>query len=194
MEERAAYISESEYIALEENSKYKNEYFNGQIYAMAGASENHNIIATNILSELRFQLKKKDCIVYGSDMRVKVKKTGLYTYPDISIACGDRKFSGEKPDTLLNPIVIIEILSDSTEAFDRGGKFAHYRQLDSLYEYILVSQTEKKIEKFLRNHTGKWELTETTMEALEMELLSVDCKLLIEEVYEKTDFTIQNKA
>ncbi|MCB1189732.1 MAG: Uma2 family endonuclease [Leptospiraceae bacterium] len=187
MEEKALYYTETEYLDLEENSETKNEYFNGQIYAMAGASVKHITIASNLIMSLGFQLRKKNCVVFGSDMRVKISDTGLYTYPDISIACEDRKLTGDKTNTLLNPVVIVEVLSDSTERYDRGEKFAHYRQLSSLQEYVLVSQNSKKIEKFSRNSAGKWELTETTVEVPEIDLPMINCKLSIEEVYDKVD-------
>ena len=187
MEEKAIYYTETDYLTFEEGSETKNEYFDGQIYAMAGASAKHSVITVNILSELRTQLRKKNCTVYGSDMRIKVNETGLYTYPDISVACEDRKLIGDKTNTLLNPVVIVEVLSDSTESYDRGAKFEHYRQLSSLKEYVLVSQNDKKLEKFSRNSNGKWELSETTNEVTELDLPSIGCKLSIDEIYEKTD-------
>ena len=185
MEEPASLYTETEYLEYDLHSDHKNEYFNGQIYAMAGASEKHNVISMNISISIGLQLRNKPCQVYAGDMRIKVKSTGLFAYPDLLVVCPEKLFSGEKPDTLLNPIVIIEILSDSTESTDRGAKFAHYRQIPSLREYILVSQNSGKIEKYHLNASSKWELEETTEENTQIELHSISCVLRLEEVYDK---------
>lgn len=187
MEETIKYITEAEYLEYEIKSEQKSEYFDGQIINMAGASEIHNTISCNVVSELRFQLKKKACQVYASDMRIKVENTGFYAYPDILVVCPEKKFTGDKPDTILNPIVIIEILSESTESYDRGAKFAHYRQVPSLKEYILISQKEKKIEKYQLNSAMKWELEETTKDKQLIELSSISCYLELQEVYDKIE-------
>src|SRR5437667_1934288 len=121
--------SAEQYLALEREAEYKSEYINGQIYAMAGASREHIAIATNLIGELHAQLKGRPCRVYNSDMRVRVKPTGMYTYPDVAALCGEPRFDDEQVDTLTNPSVIIEVLSPSTEAYDRRGKFSHYRKL-----------------------------------------------------------------
>lgn len=118
-------------------------------------------------------------------MRLKVENTGLYAYPDLLVVCSDKKFSGDKPDTLLNPVVILEILSESTESFDRGAKFAHYRQIPSLREYVLISQNEKKMEKYQLNSSGKWELEETSEKNQKIELSSIACILELSEVYDR---------
>src|SRR5206468_6291774 len=118
------------------------EYINGQIYAMSGASREHNLIVVNLIRELSSQLRGRPCEVYASDMRVKVRPTGMYTYPDVVAVCGEPRFEDEQVDTLVNPAVIVEVLSPSTEAYDRGQKFAHYRKLESLTEYVLVAQNE----------------------------------------------------
>jgi Uma2 family endonuclease len=118
-------------------------------------------------------------------MRIKVKRTGLFAYPDLLVVCPEKLFSGDKPDTLLNPVVIIEILSDSTESTDRGAKFSHYRQIPSLREYVLVSQNLQKIEKYHLNASSRWELEETTEENTQIELHSISCVLRLEEVYDK---------
>jgi Uma2 family endonuclease len=185
MEEPASLYTETEYLEYDLHSDHKNEYFNGQIYAMAGASEKHNVISMNISISIGLQLRNKPCQVYAGDMRIKVKSTGLFAYPDLLVVCSEKLFSGEKPDTLLNPIVIIEILSDSTESMDRGAKFSHYRQIPSLREYVLVSQNLQKIEKYHLNASSKWELEETTEENTQIELHSIDCILKLEEVYDK---------
>lgn len=185
MEDSVRIYTETEYLEYDLHSEFKSEFFNGQIYAMAGACEKHNTISINIASELRTQLKNKPCKVYAGDMRIKVKSSGLFAYPDLLVVCPEQEFSGDKPDTLLNPVVIIEILSDSTESTDRGAKFSHYRQIPSLREYVLVGQNSQKIEKYHLNASSKWELEETTEENPQIELHSISCVLSLEEVYDK---------
>ncbi len=180
-------ISETEYFELERNSEIKHEYYQGEIFAMAGASEKHNVIVSNVIISLGVQLKKKPCRVYPGDMRLKIEETGLYTYPDVMVACGERKFGDEKLDTLLNPDVIIEVLSDSTETYDRGDKFLNYRLLDSLKEYVMISQNYRKIEKYSVNEYGKWVLTETDDENHVIFLESIGCELKLAEVYDKVE-------
>jgi Uma2 family endonuclease len=186
MEEPIRTYTEKEYLEWELKSDGKSEFLHGMIYAMAGASEKHNSISMNLSISLGTQLKNKPCQVYAADLRVKVKTTGLYTYPDLLVACPEKQFSGDKPDTLLNPILIIEILSESTETFDRGAKFSHYRQIPSLREYVLVSQDFQKIEKFELNSSSKWELDETTETITSINLNSIGCTLDLKEVYDKT--------
>ncbi len=187
------YISEEEYIEIERNSEIKHEYFDGEIFAMSGASRSHNLIVANVVGELRSQLKKKPCRVYPSDMRLKIETTKLYTYPDAMIVCGQDKFDDDHKDMLLNPDVIIEVLSDSTESYDRGKKFENYRKIASLKEYVLISQDVRKIEKFLKN--GKfWIFAETDDDNSEMILESVGCSLNLDEVYDKVFSEIGESA
>ncbi len=178
------YLSEQEYLEIERNSEIKHEYYDGEIFAMSGASRSHNLIVANVVGELRSQLKKKPCRVYPSDMRLKIEKTGLYTYPDVMIVCGQDRFDDKYRDTLLNPDVIIEVLSDFTESYDRGKKFQNYRKIVSLKEYILISQHVPKIEKFARaGHL--WTLSETDEDHPEIILESVGCVLNTGEIYDK---------
>ena len=140
------YYTAEQYLELERTSEGRHEYFDGEIFALAGGSENHNLLAANMGGILYNQLRKRPCKFYPSDMRVRVVKTGLYTYPDLSIVCGTAVFDEGDPDTLLNPQVIIEILSESTEKYDRGAKFENYRSIPTLRDYILVSQDKVLIE------------------------------------------------
>ncbi|HLC17134.1 MAG TPA: Uma2 family endonuclease [Thermodesulfovibrionia bacterium] len=150
-----------EYLALERKAEYKSEFVNGRIFAMSGASRKHNLIAGNIFRELSLQFKNRPCEVYMSEMRVKVSPTGMYTYPDVVAVCGDISLEDIHNDTLINPTVIVEVLSESTEAYNRGEKFAHYRSLESLQEYILVAQDKVRVERFVRQ--GKlWVLYEAS--------------------------------
>jgi Uma2 family endonuclease len=148
-----------EYQARERRAEFKSEYFRGEIFAMAGASYDHTLIKDNLAREIGNQLKNGPCRVLTSDMRVKVEAAGLYTYPDIAVVCDDPKFEDAEFDTLLNPRVIIEVLSNSTERYDRGAKFRHYRNLASFQEYLLVAQHEPVIERYVRQGDDSWVLS-----------------------------------
>jgi Uma2 family endonuclease len=180
-------LSPEDYLALERSVEYKSEYLNGAIFAMVGASKAHNLIVANTIAELRQQLKKRPCKVYPSDMRVKVSATGLYTYPDVAVVCGEDRFDDDQKDTLLNPTVIIEVLSDSTEGYDRGKKFEHYRQLDSLAEYVLIAQNRYHIESYRRQSDNHWLLTETSVPESSIRLNAIDCELTLAEIYDKVE-------
>ncbi len=163
----------------------KHEFLNGEIIAMAGASRHHNRIVANLIALLVFQLRGRPCDVYPSDMRVKIPATGLYTYPDVIALCHDPQFEDEAVDTLLNPSLIIEVLSPSTEAYDRGIKFTHYRSLEDLQLYILVAQDKPQIEIFRRQANGDWLLS--VIEGLEarVNLDVIGCELHLADVYER---------
>ncbi len=180
-------INEDEYIASERASERKHELINGVVVAMAGASPRHNAIVGNIVRALGNALANERCLVFPSDMRVHASATGLYTYPDVSVACDDLRFHPKFGDTLLNPRVIFEVLSESTEAYDRGAKFAHYQSIASLEEYVLVSQHEAKIEHYRRLDTGQWILTTYKGEAAVASLPALGCDLPLAEVYDKLD-------
>ncbi len=177
-------VSVAEYLAAERTSDQKHEYFRGEIFAMAGGSREHNLIATNIAGELRGALREQPCEVYSSDMRVKVEATGLHTYPDVSVVCGEPKFEEDKRDTLLNPIVIFEILSDTTEAYDRGKKFENYRAIPLFSEYVLASQNEVLVEHFVRQSDGGWVMRELRS-GESITLTSIGCTLPLDEAYLK---------
>jgi Uma2 family endonuclease len=184
------YYTPEEYLALERKAEYKSEYINGQIYAMSGASREHNLIALNLASELRSQLKGKPCEVYASDMRVKVGPAGTYTYPDVVAVCGEPRFEDAQLDTLVNPTVIIEVLSQSTEAYDRGEKFAHYRDLESLTDYILVAQNRIRVEHYVRyGDTGEqWMLTPISNLGSKLHLASIGCDVSLHDIYDRVEF------
>lgn len=180
-------LSEDEYLRFERASLTKHEFYNGRIYAMTGAKATHNLIAGNTLASLHRQLRATPCRVYPSDMRVKVVKTGLNTYPDIVVVCGQPHFTDTVEDTLLNPLVLIEVLSPSTERYDRGMKFQHYRTIDTLHEYLLIAQDHVHIEHFSRQESGLWVLQEATERTAALTIPSIDCTLTLQDVYEKTD-------
>jgi Uma2 family endonuclease len=182
---QTAYITPEEYLALERKAEYKSEYFEGEIFAMSGASPEHNQITANVLAEIHAQFKKRLYRVYVNDMRVKVSPTGLYTYPDIVALCDKPRFDDAQKDTLLNPTVLIEVLSDSTANYDRGTKFKHYRTLDSLKEYLLVAQDEYHIEHYIRQANNQWLLSETSNLQEVIELPSINCHLALTDIYDK---------
>ncbi|SLM31969.1 conserved hypothetical protein [Desulfamplus magnetovallimortis] len=182
-------ITPEEYLSLERDSEIKNEYFAGEMYAMAGASRSHNKISTNIVRVLGNQLIEKPCSIFSSEMKVKIEAIKKYTYPDIVVVCGNEEYDDENNDILLNPVVIIEILSDSTEAYDRGDKFSHYQFIDSFAEYILISQYFQKIEKFIRKKDNTWiyskyEKTEDTIT-----IHSINCQLSLSDVYKDVNLS-----
>lgn len=181
------YFTPEEYLELERQAEYKSEYFNGEIFAMGGASPRHVLIVTNVASELRSQLKKQPCTVYSTDLRVRVSPTGLYTYPDVVVVCGKPLFSDERKDTLINPILIVEVLSKSTKDYDRGDKFEQYRTLDSLKEYVLIAQDRHHTEHHVRQTDNTWLLSETNRIEDRIELISIGCHLELVEIYDKVD-------
>ena len=180
--------TQAEYLALERAAETKSEYRYGQIYAMTCVSREHNLIAGNLFRELSVQLRKGDCETYVSDIRVRVNRTGLYTYPDVVVACGPILFEDGHVDTLLNPVVIIEVLSPSTEAYDRGEKFAHYRRLDSLQEYVLVSQDRVRIERYVRQGE-QWVLSERSAADDVLEIAAIGCRVSLADIYERVTFS-----
>jgi Uma2 family endonuclease len=176
-----------EYLALERQAEFRSEYIDGSIVAMSGGSREHSLIAGNLAGEMRSQLKGRPCEVHGSDMRVLVSQTGLYTYPDVIVVCGEPLFLDEKRDILLNPTVIVEVLSPTTESYDRGKKSGHYRTLSSLREYILVAQDEVFVERYLR-HGDVWELTDFRRLDDTLSLTSIDCHVPLREIYARIVF------
>lgn len=178
-----------QYLAIERDREYKSEYFAGEIFSMTRASEAHNLVAFNVANVLGRQLKDRPCKAYMSDMRVTIEATGLTTYPDASVVCGPPRFYDEHRDTLLNPQVIVEVLSPSTESYDRGKKFEHYRKLDSLQDYVLISQDRRQIECFTRQADGRWTLSETGIPGTSLRLASIDCDLPVDEIYTKVELT-----
>lgn len=184
-------LTADDYLALEREAEYKSEFYNGEIFAMAGASRAHVKIVGNLNSELTQKLKKRPCNTYSTDLRLRVNATGLYTYPDIVVTCGQEIFADDQKDTLLNPKVIIEVLSDSTKDYDRGGKFAHYRKLDSLQEYILVAQDEPHIEQLVRQSDGSWIFSEINGLDATLRLNSIECEIATAEIFDKVDFPVK---
>jgi Uma2 family endonuclease len=181
-------LTPEEYLAIERDVPGKHEYYRGEMFAMGGASREHNLITGNVAAALHALLAKRPCESYHNDMRVKVSATGLYTYPDVVVTCEKPRFEDPVLDTLLNPQAIVEVLSDSTEKYDRGKKAEHYRQLESLREYLLVSHDRPHVELFTREEDGVWRLTEATGLEGSIELPTIACRLSLADVYAKVEF------
>jgi Uma2 family endonuclease len=178
-------LSAEEYLALERQSAERHEFLGGEIFAMTGASRRHNLIAGNVFAALHVQLAGRGCEVYTHDMRVRVPAADLFTYPDVVVACGGPQFADAETDTLVNPTLIVEVLSPTTESYDRGNKFAHYRTLPSLAEYLLLAQDRVRAEHFVRQGDGGWLLTETADPAAVLHLPSIRCSLALAVVYDR---------
>ena len=194
MATRAAqtYLTPEEYITLERKAipnveTVRSEYINGEIINMPGASFAHNLITNNISGELHTRLKGTGCAVFANDMRISIPTAKSYFYPDVGVVCEDPRFEDDVFDTLLNPIVIVEVLSPSTEASDRGEKFAHYRQLPSLQEYVLVAQDQIRVEHY-RRQERQWIFTDFEKHDEILPLPSIECELPLQDIYERVTF------
>jgi Uma2 family endonuclease len=181
-----------EYLAFERQSAEKHEYFKGEVFAMAGASNMHNLLFSNLFGEIASKLKGKPFRPYGSDMRVHIPQNTLFTYPDISIFCGSINSLDKERDNAIGPVVILEILSPSTKNYDRGGKFLLYRDIPSLKEYILVDTEFTHIEAFRINLVGQWELTEYKTKEEVLSLTSIELTLSMRDIYEDTQLGQRN--
>jgi Uma2 family endonuclease len=179
------YLSPEEYLAVERRAKYKSEYVDGVMYAMAGGSERHNLIAGNLITELNIQLRAAPCRVYPSDLKVRVPNSKRFFYPDVSVVCGETQFADDERDVVLNPVLVVEVLSESTAAFDRGKKFQSYQQIESLQEYLLVSQDEFVVEHYLRQEDGHWLYTKVSGLDDAITLPNMKCQLSLKDIYNK---------
>jgi len=181
-------ITTSEYLSMERNSSEKHEFAFGEIFAMTGASAKHVEIVGNIAGELRGQLRQRPCRVYSTDLRICVDADHRYTYPDVVVVCDQPRFVDDQLDTLLNPELIVEVLSESTRNYDRGDKFQHYRGIASFREYLLVDQTRVHVERYTKQTDGTWSLWETDAMNDAVRLESVGVALAVSEIYFKIDF------
>ena len=183
----------SEYFAHERTALNKSEFYDGELFAMAGASVPHNRIKENLSGEFHARLKGSSCQSFSSDQRVLVDRTGLYTYPDLVIVCGELQYDPLNEDTITNPKVIIEVLSDSTERYDRTTKFRMYQQISSLQEYILVSQQEPVCERFVRQGDGTWALRAFVGREATLELVTVDAQVKLADIFARTVLPSEQK-
>ena len=181
-------LTPEEYLTLERKATIKSEYLSGERIVMPGASREHNLVTMNIANQLYNQLLDRECEVYASDMRVRTHQPAFYTYPDVIVVCDEPRFEDNEFDTLLNPIIVVEVLSPSTEAYDRHEKFSLYKQLASLQDYLLVSQDRVKVKQYHHQDT-EWILNEFYSLEDMFSLESIDCKLSLRDIYRRVRFS-----
>jgi Uma2 family endonuclease len=181
-------LSPEEYLKIERTAEFKSEYYDGAMFAMSGGSLAHSLIPSRVAASLFGQLDGKGCLVANSDLRLRISAKGPFYYPDLTVICGKPQLADDHKDTLLNPTVIFEVLSKSSEAYDRGHKFAEYRRVESLRDYVLVSQMEARIEVFSRTEAGKWQLAEFVGADAMCVIPSVGCEIALAEVYRDVTF------
>jgi Uma2 family endonuclease len=184
-------FSEAEYLELERAAEFKSEFFNGEIFAMVGGGIAHSRIVVNLLRELSNLLEDSPFLTYNGDLKIKVQATGLITYPDLSVICGPPELAAATDEVVTNPTSIIEVLSPSSEAYDRGRKFINYRQIATLQEYVLVSEWEPHIDHFLRQPNGSWLFTEATGIEATLDLPSLKATLFLSRVFSGVQFPRQ---
>jgi Uma2 family endonuclease len=180
-------FTEEEYLAIERAAEYKSEYVNGEIFAMAGGTSNHAILQSNVIAELAGRLGDRPCIVYTSEMRVRAPAARSYTYPDASVVCGKREFADDRQDTLLNPVVIVEVLSPSTEGYDRGRKFTAYRTIGSLKNFILVDQDAVLVECYSRRPDNAWDIDSYQQMKEELHINSIGVSIPLSRLYRNVE-------
>ncbi|MCI0537321.1 MAG: Uma2 family endonuclease [Verrucomicrobiales bacterium] len=183
-------LTEAEYLAIERAAPFKSEFFDGEMFAMAGGTPMHSLIGANLIAILRDKTAGRGCLTFTSDLRVKVEMTGLNTYPDVSVVCDEMRFADSEEDTLVNPTLLAEVLSDATEGYDRGEKFEHYRRIGSLQAYLLVSQRKPRLELFLRGAEGHWVLREAAGLEASLEIPPIGIALPLLEVFANVKFVI----
>jgi Uma2 family endonuclease len=176
-------LTSAEYLVIERKAAFKSAFFDGEMFAMAGASYAHNRINSNLIGELHARLKETPCFALSNDMRVKVPATGLYTYPDAVIVCGQPEFEDGHHDTLLNPRVVIEVLTEPTEGYDRGAKFRQYKHIESFQEYILIVQDEPLFDRFQRQPDGNWLLSTAAGTEAELQFATVSARIPLADIY-----------
>jgi Uma2 family endonuclease len=186
--QRVPFLTPEQYLEIERKAEFKSEYYSGEMFAMAGSSPMHNVIVMNIAGELRTQLKGKRCTAHAIDVRVQSGRGTGFSYPDVVVRCGEPKYRNTNPATLLNPTVIVEVLSPSTKAFDEGLKFRYYREIDSLMDYVLVEQDKMQVVHYVRQPNGDWLLHEVRGADASITLVSIDCRLQLSDIYDKVEF------
>jgi len=185
------YFTVQEYLALEEAAEYKSEYYQGEIFAMPGGSINHNQIIGNVISQLNQTHPRHKCRSFATELKLWIEELDLFTYPDLMIVCDNPQFYTGRTDIILNPLVIIEVLSKSTEAYDRGKKFQFYRSLPSFQEYILIDQYSIHIDQFYTDAHGKWILTDYNDSQAILKLTKIEFEIPLEKIYHLVDFKLE---
>ncbi len=186
------YFTVEDYLAAEEKADYKSEYYGSEIIAMSGGSRNHSVICVNMNWRLGESLADKECVVFDSNMKLRIDAVDSFVYPDVAVVCGDIQFYEERRDIITNPVLIIEVLSPSTRSFDRGEKFEYYRTLPSLKEYVLISQDKPIVESYYKQDEKKWLYSVANGPEESIYLQSIDCNLALKDIYHKTELRIRN--
>jgi len=182
-------VTPAEYLEQERRAEYKSEYFRGEVIAMARATHDHALIVSNLVAALSQQLKDRPCDVYASNLRLRVTPIEFYTYPDVMVICGEVQCEDSQEDTVLNPVVLIEVLSDATQDYDRGQKFQHYRTLPSLKEYLTIAQDAPHVEHWIRQDQDRGSFAEFNNPSQTIQLPTIGCTLPMAEIYRKVDWT-----
>lgn len=183
------YYTPEEYLAMEENADFKSEYFQGEIFAMAGATANHSRIVRNLLARMTMAFENKNCEAFGLDMRLWIEAVKLFTYPDVVVSCGKLKFHQDRSDTIINPLLLVEVLSESTQNYDRGQKFFLYRAIESLKDYVLVDQYQFQVEHFSKEEDGRWVLTECNKAEDILSIPRIDFRISLKDIYDRVEFS-----
>jgi len=186
------YFTIEDYLTTEEEAGYKSEYYNGEIVAMSGGSRNHSVICFNLNRRIGEAIDDKDCTGFDSNMKLRIAETDSFFYPDVMVVCGDIQFYEERKDIIINPVLIIEVLSPSTGSFDRGEKFEYYRSISSVKEYLLISQDKPMVEAYYKQDEKKWLYSVVKGVEESIDLQSIDCKLFLKDIYHKTEMSIKN--
>lgn len=181
-------MTEAEYLVLDETSEFKHEFSGGQVYMMTGGSVRHGIITASMITELNNQLDGQDCTVISSDVRVHIASKNAYRYPDVTVFCGEPEYMANRNDTIINPIILVEVLSPSTALIDRNDKLAEYTQIDSLQAYLLVSQQEARVERYMRYQSGDWLYSVADGLEESITLPTLNCTLSLSKIYQKITF------
>jgi Uma2 family endonuclease len=181
-------LTEAEYLALDRAAEIRSEYVDGEMFAMSGGSSNHAQLHHNVSGELYIALRGTKCRAMGPDMRVRIEASQMFTYPDVVIICGEPALAGDQKDILLNPTAIVEVLSPSTEKYDRGKKFQNYRLIESLKDYILINQDEVLIEQFVRGEGDSWTFHDYRHLSDALKIESIGVSILLQNIYDRVDF------
>ena len=179
-------MAAAEYLEWERQQTERHEFYDGEVFSQAGGTRRHSLIGSNTLGEIRASLRSHECEAHGSDMRVHIEATGNYVYPDVSVVCPP--IEGEAADVISNPVLIAEVLSPSTEDFDRGTKFSHYRQIPTLVDYLVISQDKPRVEHHWRAEEGLWMLRDVEGLDESLHLTGIACELPLSELYAKVEF------
>ncbi len=185
-------MTPEEYLAFEEQSSDRHEYYGGRVVALAGGNQAHSIICSHLNGLLHSHLRKRPCVIYTSDMKIRADRPRTYMYPDLTVVCGESQFEDATRRVLLNPVIMIKVLSESTEQYDRGKKFQFYRSIATVQEYVLVAQDAKHIDHYRRQSEHLWVLTSINGDDGMLELVTIECRLHLAEIYEKVPFDIEN--